>query len=90
MFGECTQQTIKRLERVTEASNGQGEVDMETEWLNLGLDIIGQGVFNYDFGSINSESPVIQAGLSGTKRIRRLLILISFGCAFYSLQLISL
>ena len=34
---------------------------METEWLNLGLDIIGLGVFNYNFGSINSESPVIQA-----------------------------
>ena len=35
-------------------------VDMETEFLNLGLDIIGLGVFNFDFGSLNSESPVIK------------------------------
>eukprot|EP00955_Chlamydomonas_euryale_P064090 358853-Chlamydomonas_euryale.AAC.1 len=35
-------------------------LDMESEFLSLGLDIIGLGVFNYDFGSINSESPVIK------------------------------
>ena len=35
-------------------------LDMETEFLNLGLDIIGLGVFNYDFGSITRESPVIK------------------------------
>jgi len=34
---------------------------MEAEFLSLGLDIIGLGVFNYDFGSISSESPVIKA-----------------------------
>lgn len=34
---------------------------METEFLNLGLDIIGLGVFNYEFGSITTESPVIKA-----------------------------
>lgn len=36
------------------------EIDMEEEFLNLGLDIIGLGVFNYDFGSITTESPVIK------------------------------
>ena len=36
-------------------------VNMESEFLNLGLDIIGLGVFNYDFGSITTQSPVIQA-----------------------------
>lgn len=36
------------------------EVDMEEEFLNLGLDIIGLGVFNYDFGSITTQSPVIK------------------------------
>lgn len=34
---------------------------METEFLNLGLDIIGLGVFNYEFGSVTTESPVIKA-----------------------------
>lgn len=36
------------------------EIDMEEEFLNIGLDIIGLGVFNYDFGSISTESPVIK------------------------------
>jgi hypothetical protein len=35
-------------------------LNMEAEFLSLGLDIIGLGVFNYDFGSITSESPVIK------------------------------
>jgi len=39
------------------------EIDMEEEFLNLGLDIIGLGVFNYDFGSITRESPVIKVAL---------------------------
>ena len=33
---------------------------METEFLNLGLDIIGLGVFNYNFRSLTTESPVIK------------------------------
>ncbi len=33
---------------------------MESEFLSLGLDIIGLGVFNFDFGSITNESPVIK------------------------------
>jgi len=60
MFGQCAEQTIKRLDSVI-GSSQCSTVNMETEWLNLGLDIIGLGVFNYDFGSITSESPVIQA-----------------------------
>lgn len=36
------------------------EVDMEAEFLSLGMDIIGLGVFNYDFRSLTSESPVIK------------------------------
>lgn len=35
---------------------------MEVEFLNLGLDIIGLGVFNFDFGSVTAESPVIKVG----------------------------
>lgn len=41
---------------------------MESEFLSLGLDIIGLGVFNFDFGSINSESPVIKVGGAGDWR----------------------
>ena len=38
----------------------QATTDMEEVFLNLGLDIIGLGVFNYDFKSITKESPVIK------------------------------
>ena len=36
------------------------EVDMESQFLSLGMDIIGLGVFNYDFRSLTTESPVIK------------------------------
>ena len=39
----------------------QAQTDMEEVFLSLGLDIIGLGVFNYDFKSITKESPVIKA-----------------------------
>ena len=48
------------------------EVDMEVEFLNLGLDIIGLGVFNYEFGSGTAESPVIKVLLSSLHAISHL------------------
>lgn len=33
---------------------------MEEKFCSVSLDIIGRAVFNYDFGSTNSESPVIK------------------------------
>ena len=41
----------------------QAVTDMEEVFLNLGLDIIGLGVFNYEFNSMTKESPVIKARL---------------------------
>lgn len=64
MFGRCTERTIMKLEDAINGASKDGKdavVDMEQEFLNLGLDIIGLGVFNFDFGSITAQSPVIQA-----------------------------
>jgi hypothetical protein len=71
MFARCTQRTVDKLEQAIDdaekkggagaGAGGAAVVDMEAEFLSLGLDIIGLGVFNYDFGSITSESPVIKA-----------------------------
>jgi cytochrome P450 family 97 subfamily B polypeptide 3 len=72
MFCKCTEQTVNKLEQAINNNNKNNNadnngtapsaiVDMETEFLNLGLDIIGLGVFNYTFGSITTESPVIKA-----------------------------
>jgi cytochrome P450 family 97 subfamily B polypeptide 3 len=45
-------------------------VDMEAEFLNLGLDIIGLGVFNYDFGSFSKEAPVIKVRPDATRVVQ--------------------
>lgn len=42
-------------------SDGGAIVDMEAAFLSFGLDVIGLGVFNFDFGSVTAESPVIKA-----------------------------
>ncbi|KAK9809041.1 hypothetical protein WJX72_008327 [[Myrmecia] bisecta] len=60
MFGTCTQQSVHKLDALID-SGEVPEIDMEAEFLSLGLDIIGLGVFNYDFGSITAGSPVIKA-----------------------------
>lgn len=46
---------------LAEQGGKSAKLDMESEFLCLGLDIIGLGVFNYDFGSVTTESPVIKA-----------------------------
>jgi hypothetical protein len=51
---------VKLLEGQVATGGGSCEVDMEAQFLSLGLDIIGLGVFNYEFGSITTESPVIK------------------------------
>ncbi|KAJ0810829.1 putative cytochrome P450 [Helianthus annuus] len=65
MFANCSERSISKLENLLEAKNLQGgheiELDLEAEFSNLALDIIGLGVFNYDFGSVTKESPVIKA-----------------------------
>ncbi|KAJ8601736.1 hypothetical protein CTAYLR_006746 [Chrysophaeum taylorii] len=38
-----------------------GVVDMEERFCSVSLDIIGKAVFDYDFGSSNSESPLVRA-----------------------------
>ncbi|GLC47475.1 hypothetical protein PLESTF_000433500 [Pleodorina starrii] len=61
MFARCSQRSVDKLDEAIRAGQGSAVVDMESEFLSLGLDIIGLGVFNFDFGSINAESPVIKA-----------------------------
>lgn len=62
MFGKCCFETIKKFDqKITSTKNSNCvSLDMESEFLSLALDIIGLGVFNFDFGSITRESPVIK------------------------------
>ncbi|KAH0983836.1 hypothetical protein GBA52_011013 [Prunus armeniaca] len=64
-FRNCSERTILKFEKLLERENLHDEktieLDLEAEFSNLALDIIGLGVFNYDFGSVTKESPVIKA-----------------------------
>jgi len=59
--GLLTRSVTESVDEDDPESLGLPVLDMETEFLNVALDIIGLGVFNYDFGSVNTESPVIKA-----------------------------
>ncbi|TVU32783.1 hypothetical protein EJB05_24539, partial [Eragrostis curvula] len=64
IFTKCSERTILKLEQLTESEDGEQKsaiVDLEAEFSNVALDIIGLGVFNYDFDSVTKESPVIKA-----------------------------
>ncbi|CAL1352180.1 unnamed protein product [Linum trigynum] len=66
IFTDCSERSITKFEELlgAQALNGGREpieLDLEAEFSNLALDIIGLGVFNYDFGSVTKESPVIKA-----------------------------
>ncbi|XP_020102693.1 cytochrome P450 97B2, chloroplastic isoform X2 [Ananas comosus] len=62
-FTKCSERSILKFEELIERENHDKkaiELDLEAEFSNLALDIIGLGVFNYDFGSVTKESPVIK------------------------------
>ena len=66
MFGRVALASASNISRAIDESasaSGKGEavVDMEAAFLSFGLDVIGLGVFNFDFGSVTAESPVIKS-----------------------------
>lgn len=65
IFTDCSERTVLKFDKLLEAEDFHGgktiELDLEAEFSSLALDIIGLGVFNYDFGSVTKESPVIKA-----------------------------
>ncbi|CAI9787116.1 unnamed protein product [Fraxinus pennsylvanica] len=65
IFTDCSERTMLKFEKLLEEEYSRGgrtiELDLEAEFSSLALDIIGLGVFNYDFGSVTKESPVIKA-----------------------------
>lgn len=58
LFAHCTQPAIETLNAAADTGS---VVDMEALFCSLSLDIIGLSVFNYGFGSIRQESPIIRA-----------------------------
>eukprot|EP00546_Thalassionema_frauenfeldii_P009187 CAMPEP_0178921898 /NCGR_PEP_ID=MMETSP0786-20121207/15826_1 /TAXON_ID=186022 /ORGANISM="Thalassionema frauenfeldii, Strain CCMP 1798" /LENGTH=670 /DNA_ID=CAMNT_0020596147 /DNA_START=131 /DNA_END=2143 /DNA_ORIENTATION=+ len=60
LFGHCNQPLLTSLDSIAAAVEG-GKVEMEEKFCSVALDIIGKSIFNYDFGSVTRESPVIKA-----------------------------
>eukprot|EP00639_Heterosigma_akashiwo_P033958 CAMPEP_0194725620 /NCGR_PEP_ID=MMETSP0296-20130528/27788_1 /TAXON_ID=39354 /ORGANISM="Heterosigma akashiwo, Strain CCMP2393" /LENGTH=606 /DNA_ID=CAMNT_0039630175 /DNA_START=35 /DNA_END=1855 /DNA_ORIENTATION=+ len=58
LFNECNMNLVDQLEGFAERGE---EVDMEEKFCSVSLDIIGKSVFNYDFGSVTQESPIVKA-----------------------------
>lgn len=67
MFADCSERMITKFDKLLEQEASRGEkkieLDLEAEFSSLALDIIGLGVFNFDFGSVTKESPVIKVWL---------------------------
>ena len=63
-FVKCNRPLVDKLHT---ASSTGAVLNMETEFCSVALDIIGKAVFNFDFGSVTKESPVIQAVYSALK-----------------------
>nr|KYP52637.1 Cytochrome P450 97B2 [Cajanus cajan] len=65
IFTTCSERTILKFNKLLGGEGYDGansiELDLEAEFSSLALDVIGLGVFNYDFGSVTKESPVIKA-----------------------------
>ena len=64
VFRECNGPLVDKM---TAAAKSGETLNMETEFCSVSLDIIGKTIFNYDFGSVTNESPVIQAVYSALK-----------------------
>jgi len=58
LFGDCADRLVADLD--TYAAKNQ-KLDMEERFCSVTLDIIGKAVFNYDFGSVTKESPIVKA-----------------------------
>uniref|UniRef100_A0A7S1FP19 Cytochrome P450 n=1 Tax=Corethron hystrix TaxID=216773 RepID=A0A7S1FP19_9STRA len=58
LFGYCNEPLIDSLDKICDTT---GKVEMEEKFCSVALDIIGKSVFNYEFGSVKKESPVIKA-----------------------------
>ena len=65
LFGDSANALADKLD-ATAAAEGSGpagaaEVNIEDELYAMALDVIGKAVFNYDFGALDDDTPLIKA-----------------------------
>jgi len=63
MVSEFGQANANLIPQLVQASKEGKVLDMEERFGSLALDVIGKAVFNYEFGSVNEESPVVKAAI---------------------------
>lgn len=61
LFGEATDRLCKKLD--VAASEGE-DVEMESLFSRLTLDVIGKAVFNYHFDSLTNDTGIVEVSLS--------------------------
>ncbi|KAL6641425.1 hypothetical protein ACP70R_019606 [Stipagrostis hirtigluma subsp. patula] len=64
VFCKCAERLVEKLEEY--ASRGE-PVNMEERFSQMTLDVIGLSLFNYNFDSLTSDSPVIEAVYTALK-----------------------
>ncbi|KAJ7976874.1 Cytochrome P450 [Quillaja saponaria] len=64
VFCKCAERLVEKLQ--SDAVNGAA-VNMEEKFSQLTLDVIGLSLFNYNFDSLNTDSPVIDAVYTALK-----------------------
>jgi len=65
-FGRAGKLLVSKLK----ASAAEGKtIDMEERFGSVALDIIGKSVFNYEFGSVEGESPVVKAAIQSLREV---------------------
>lgn len=64
VFSKCAERLVEKVENA--AINGT-PVNMEEKFCQLTLDVIGLSVFNYNFDSLTTDSPVIDAVYTSLK-----------------------
>lgn len=64
VFCKCAERLVEKLQ--SDALNGTA-VNMEEKFSQLTLDVIGLSVFNYNFDSLTTDSPVIGAVYTALK-----------------------
>ncbi|CAL1149471.1 unnamed protein product [Cladocopium goreaui] len=65
-FGRAGELLVTTLKQA--ASTGK-TIDMEERFGSVALDIIGKSVFNYEFGSVEGESPIVKAAIQSLREV---------------------
>lgn len=57
LFGKATDRLCKKLDT---AASEREDVEMESLFSRLTLDVIGKAVFNYDFDSLTNDTGIVE------------------------------